>query len=186
MSDSRNDRHGAVKHRLCHLPLVKCPQVFHGAASPADDHHVNTQLLQRAYAPDNTRHCRLTLHNRRIENDLHIGIPPARDLHDVTDRRTGIRRHHAQRSDVARDRLLIFRRKHTGLFKLPLQLLKFLVEQSASVQRDLLCIELIPAVPLVDIHGSADDHLLPFRQTKRKTRAVACEHDTIHHSLWVL
>ena len=108
------------------------------------------------------------------------------NLNDITHSRPGICSHDAKRSDILGNRLLVLRREHARFLKLTLQALKLFVQESVAVQHDLLRIQLVFAVPLVYIHSTAHDDLLAFRQTKRKTRSVACEHDAVYHSLRVL
>ena len=54
-----------------------------------------------------------------------------------------------------------------SLFGILFQPFEPLVELAASVQSDLLRVELVLPVPLVHVHRAAHDHLLAFGHTKR-------------------
>ncbi len=67
----------------------------------------------------------------------------------------------------------MLRRKKPRRKQLLFQPLKFLIELPTAVQQHLFGIELIFPIPLVHIHISAHDNLLPFRHAKRETPAAA-------------
>ena len=99
MTYRRNDRCGTVKNRPCHDFFVKCPKILHGSSSTADNDHIHTKLIQR-FDSFHDAFCRIfSLHPGRIENNLHIWIPPGCYISDILNNRTGWCRHYTQRFD---------------------------------------------------------------------------------------
>ena len=84
---------------------------------------------------------------------------------------------HAQRPDEAGDRLLISRIEHPHLLQLCFQCQEPFIEEPRTLQRDLTGVELIPSVPLVDIHAPFYDHLIPVLHGKSQTLALPGKHD---------
>jgi len=177
MSDCRDDRRHAVKDRLCHLLLVKSPQILEGSASSPDDDHIDPPGIERPDPAHDTVGSRFALHDRGIQDDLDKGIAPLRDLNDVPHRRPRGCGHDTQRPDVPGDRLLVGRIEHSLLQELFFEHLKTLRQFSHSVPKDPAGVELITAAPRIYVDHPSDDHLIAVLHVKRKPPSTACEHD---------
>ena len=127
MSHGGDHRHAAVKDRLRHRLIVKGPQVLNGTAAASHDHHIHANPLQRADSVHNAGHRLIALHDGRIQDDLHIGISPVRDIDDILHRCPGRCCHHPQGSNIFGNRLFVLGREQAPLLKLLFQPLKFLI-----------------------------------------------------------
>ncbi len=186
MAHSRDNGNCTVKYGLRHLPLVEGPQILYGSAAPSHNHHIDPQGLQRPYAGCDAGCSALPLNQSRIQNDLHIWIPPACNLDDVPNGGSRICSHHSQSPDESGYGALMLLSEQPGCLQLLLEPLEPFIEQPAPLQQNLSCIELVFPVPLVHIHRSAHDHLLPLGHTKRETLATARKHDAVYGPFGIL
>ena len=122
--------------------------------------------------------CSLALHQRRVEDDVHIGIPSLRDLDDIPHSRTGFRRHDADALCILRDGLLIHRIEEAHLLELLFQLLETDIEISDAIRHEALRVDLIAAAALIDTDTTRAEHAHAILQFKRKPRTVTGKHDT--------
>ena len=116
VSNRRNNGNRAVEYCLCHHSLVERPQILNGAAPTSHDHDIHALSLQCTDSVHNGRRRRSSLYQRRIQNNLHEGIPSGGDLYDIPDCRAGICRDYPKSMDILRNLLLILRSKH-ALFR---------------------------------------------------------------------
>ena len=171
------DGDSAVKDSLGHFFLVKSPEVLNRAAAAAYDDGIHAQILQGMDSRYDTVRRLVSLHDGRIQDDLHIGIASMCNIDDVPDRRSCGRCDDAQRSDIGGDGLLVPLIEHSLFFQPALELLIPLVEGAHAVPDDLHGVELVSSVAFIDIHCAADNDLVPFLHEKRKAPAAAGEHD---------
>ena len=113
-----NHRNTAVKNCLGHPLLIKCPQIFNRAAAPSCNNYIHLRLFQRMYTFYNTFHRRVSLDNRRVQNNLHIRISSCGNIYDIPYRRPCWRRHHAESSYKPWNGPFILGCKHSQLWKL--------------------------------------------------------------------
>ena len=110
-------------------------------------HHIDLAAFQRPYSVDNARRRLLSLHDRRIQDNLHVWIASRRNVDNIAHCSSSRCSHNAERPDKTRNRLFIFRCKQPLLRQLPLELFKTLIQLSCPVERNRLCVQLISAVP---------------------------------------
>ena len=186
MTDCGNNRNAAVKNRLCDNLFIKCPEVFNGTAATPDNHHIDLAAFQRPYSVDNARRRLLSLHDRRIQDNLHVWIASRRNVDNIAHCSPSRRSHNAERPDKTWNRLFIFRRKQPLLRQFPLELFKTLIQLPCPVERNRLCIQLISAVPFKHVDRPSDDNLLSFLHMKFQSAPVAGKHNTGNCALSIL
>ena len=186
MTDCGNNRNTAVKNRLCDNLFIKCPEIFDGTAAAPYNHHIDIAAFQCPDSVDNARRCLLPLHNRRIQDNLHIRIASRGNVDNIAHCSSSRRSHNAECPDKTRNRLFIFRRKQPLLRQFPLELFKTLIQLPCPVERNRLCIQLISAVPFKHVNRPSDDDLLSFLHMKFQSAPVAGKHNTGNRALPIL
>ena len=137
-------------------------------------------------AVDDAGRRRISLYDGRIQYDLHVRIPSAGNVHDIPHRCARSCSHHPQSPDIPGNRLLILRREHAALLQFQFQPLVPLVKRTGTVQLYLSGIQLVFAVPLVDIHTAAHHDLLSFPHLKVHTVPVGSKHHTRYRAFCIL
>ena len=140
------------------------------------------QTIQRLNSPDNTLDGSFPLHQRRIKYDLDIGVSSVSDIPDVLDHGPGRRSDDSQPFHIKRDRLLIFRSKHSHFLQLCLQPFVRLIKPPCSVLQNLLGIKLIASAALIDADPAQHNHPLPVPHGKGEALSLPREHDAGHGS----
>ena len=182
MSYCRNNRYTTFKNCARYIFLVKRPQIFNRASASANDHHIDLCFLQCTDPPHHTFRRAIPLYQCRIQKNLHIWISPPGDVDNIAHCRSGWCRYNTDCPHIFRNRLFIFRRKHSHFFQLFFELYKFFIEKSRTIQYDLLGINLVSAISFIDADASKHDHLLSFLHTKRKPAALPGKHNTGNRS----
>ena len=177
MTHRRNHRRPAFKNGPGHLLFIECPEILDGAAAPAYDENVQSHGVQGTDPIYDALPGSLSLYQGRIKDQLHIGIPPPADIDDVPDGRPGGGCHDPYGHGISGDRPLILGCKHPHLLQLPQKLFKPDVQVAPACQLDLRRVKLVSSVPLVNVNGPLDHHLLALCQTKAQPLSLACEHD---------
>ena len=165
-----------LKNGSCHHLFIKCPQIFYGAAASSHDDHVQSHQIQGPDPLHDTVLCLLPLDQGRIQHQLHIGVSPGRNIHDIPDSRPRAGRHHPHGPGVSGNGLLVLRGKHPHLFQLIPQLLKPLKQVANAFTLNLPGIKLVSPVPLIHVHRACDNDLLPFLQLKIETFPLPRKH----------
>ena len=105
---------------------------------------------------------------------------------DITDRSPGRCRDNTDRARIRRNRLFVLLCKHTHLRKLALELFEPHIPLTHAIERDLLCIELIFAVPLIHLHRTAHDYIVALFHAEGESAPVARKHHTCDRSHRIL
>ena len=84
VSDGGNHRHGRSGDRARHDLLVEGPEIFDGAATAADNDHVDARhAADRAQPARDVERRAFTLNPRGPDNQMRVRIPPAQHVDDV-------------------------------------------------------------------------------------------------------